>query len=91
MISNYSQTSCKQTPLGPSIAVHLWEVFAYERLKIQNTVGGRVWQSNLLISGLVHVNILVNVQKCKIIPQMSLLKSLVDFKNSKLSQLGHFL
>ena len=29
----YSQTFHKQTPLGPSIAVHLWEVSAYGRLK----------------------------------------------------------
>ena len=54
----YSQTSHKQTLLGPSIAVHLREVSAYRRLKNTNTIGGRVWQSCHIITecGCVGVN-----------------------------------
>ena len=53
-------------PLGPSIAVYLWEVSAYERLKITKHHRRWRWQSCLLINvlRLVHVQILVNAQKC---------------------------
>ena len=45
--------------MGPSIAVHLWEVSTYERLKNANTVGVTVMHSNPCTC-----KILVNAQKC---------------------------
>ena len=65
---------------------------------MQNTIGQRMWQSCLLTHVLVlitaHLKFLLTLKKCNygnVVAKKSCLKLLVDFKASKISQLGHFL
>ena len=74
----YSQTSHKRTPLGPSIAVHLWEVSAYGRLKTRKHYRGQgmaVMPSNSCLR-LVHMKFILIHKICnkgKIVPKKSYL------------------
>ena len=79
----YSQISRKRTPLGPSIAVRLWKVFAYERLKNKkhDRAAGAAVMSSFHCFRLVHFKLVLNVVAVKLFLR-TVTGKLLDFSMS---------